>query len=154
MIDPSFVDITDEELSRPNGFVVPYPPTVKELEEKVADLENKLSLKTQSWEFTSSQLQRRVAQIESFESALKHNEWDFDEDTLQSLADFFDITLEREYMVYITVRFSGNVTVPMDYDMDDLENELSASIERSYYGNSAVEVDFMEEEMEVSYEEA
>lgn len=143
MIDPSF-----------DTVVTPYPPTVKELEEKIADLENKLSLKTQSWEFASSQLQNRVAQIEAFENELKNNPWDFDEDTLNDLASYFDITLEREYMVEVTVRFSGNVTVPMDYDIDDLENELSASIERSYYGNSAVEVDFMEEEMEVSYEEA
>ena len=153
MIDPSFADITDEELSRPNGFVVPYPPTVKELEEKVADLENKLSLKTQSLELTSSQLQKRVAQIESFEGALKHNDWDFDSATLEDLAGYFDITLEREYMVEITVRFSGNVTVPMDYDIDDLENELNAEISKGYYSNSSVEIDFMEEEMDISYEE-
>ena len=140
MIDPSF-----------DTVVTPYPPTP--LEERVAELEKALQRKTEQWEFASSQLQKRVAQVESFENELKNNPWDFDEDTLNDLASYFDITLEREYMVEVTVRFSGTVTVPMDYDIDDLENELSASIERSYYGNSAVEVDFMEEEMEVSYEE-
>ena len=153
MIDPSFVDITDEELSRPNGFVVPYPPTVKELEEKIADLENKLSLKTQSWEFASSEYKRLAAQIELFEGALKHNEWDFDQDTLESLADFFDITLEREYEVTVTVTFTGTVSVPYDYDIDDLENDLSASLDTHHYGNSSVTVEFSEDSMEIDYRE-
>jgi hypothetical protein len=127
--------------------------TRSELEAKVADLENKLSLKTQSWEYVSTQLQRRVAQIESFENELKANPWDFDGETLNDLARFFDITLEQEYMVEVTVRFSGTVTVPMDYDIDDLENDLSAEITTQHYGNSSVTVDFMEEDMEISYEE-
>ena len=53
MIDPSFVDITDEELAQKS----PYPMTMQELEVKYRDLENKLSLKTQQWEFASTQLQ-------------------------------------------------------------------------------------------------
>jgi len=142
MIDPSFDTQTDA-----------FFPSLKELEEKVADLENKLSLKTQQWEFAGEQVRKYAAQVESFESALKFNSWDFDGETLNDLASYFDITLEREYMVEITVRFSGNVTVPMDYDIDDLENELSAEITKGYYSNSSVEVDFMEEDMEISYEE-
>jgi len=142
MIDPSF-----------DTVVHPYPPTMKELEEKYRDLENKLSLKTQSWEFSSSQLKRRLAQIESFEEALKHNEWDFDQDTLQSLADFFDITLEREYEVTITVTFSGTATVPYDYDIDDLENDLQAMIDTHHYGNSSVVVDLAEDSMDIDYHE-
>ena len=148
MIDPSFVDIADEELSS----LTPYP-TVEKLEQKVADLENKLSSKTQQWEYASTQLQRRVAQIDAFEEALKFNGWDFDSATLDDLAGYFDITLQREYMVEITVRFSGNVTVPMDYDIDDLENELQADLSKQYYGNHSVELDFMEDGMEISYEE-
>ena len=147
MIDPSF------DTNTPNMESVENFLTRNELEAKVADLENKLSLKTQQWEFASTQLQRRVAQIDSFEEALKYNGWDFDSATLEDLAGYFDITLQREYMVEITVKFSGNVTVPMDYDIDDLENELTADISRQYYGNSSVEVDFMEDGMEISYEE-
>ena len=142
MIDPSF-----------DTVVHPYPPTMKELEERYRDLEQALARKTEQWEVASSQLQKRVAQIESFEEALKFNGWDFDSATLEDLAGYFDIVLQREYMVEITVRFSGNVTVPMDYDIDDLENELSAEITKSYYGDANVEVDFMEDGMEISYEE-
>lgn len=142
MIDPSF-----------DTVVHPYPPTMKELEEKYRDLENKLSLKTQQWEYAGEALRKRDAQIGAFEEALKFNGWDFDSATLEDLAGYFDITLQREYMVEVTVKFSGNVTVPMDYDIDDLENELSAEITKSYYGDANVEVDFMEDGMEISYEE-
>jgi hypothetical protein len=149
MIDPSFVDITDAELASPS----PYPMTMQELEVKYRDLENKLSMKTQSWEYAGEQVRKYAAQIDAFEEALKYNGWDFDSATLEDLAGYFDILLQREYMVEITVRFSGNVTVPMDYDIDDLENELNAEISKGYYSNSSVEIDFMEEEMDISVEE-
>ena len=147
MIVHSFVDITDKELA------TPYPMTMQELEIKYRDLENSLARKTEQWEYASTQLQRRVAQIDAFEEALKYNGWDFDSATLEDLAGYFDILLQREYMVEITVKFSGNVTVPMDYDIDDLENELQADLSKQYYGNHSVELDFMEDGMEISYEE-
>ena len=143
MIDPSFDTVTVDERY----------PTVEALQRKVDDLENKLSLKTQQWEFAGEALRNHAAQIARFEEALKHNEWDFDQDTLESLADFFDITLEREYEVTVTVTFSGTVTVPYDYDIDDLENDLQAEIMTHHYGNSSVEVEFSEESMEIDYHE-
>lgn len=142
MIDPSF-----------DTVVTPYPPTMKELEEKYRELEKALQTKTDDWKFVSSQAQKYAAQINLFEDALKENPWDFDADTLNDLARYFDLTLDKEYMVYITVRFSGNVTVPMDYDIDDLENELQAEISKGYYSNHSVEIDLMEEEMDISVEE-
>ena len=148
MIYPSFVDITDEELPS----LTPYP-TVEKLEQKVADLENKLSLKTQQWEYAGEALRKRVAQVEAFENELKANPWDFDGETLNDLARFFDITLEREFDVTITVTFSGTVTAPMDYDMDDLENDLQATIDTHHYGNSDVVVDLSEDNMEIDYRE-
>lgn len=142
MIDPSF-----------DTMVAPYPMTMQELEVKYRDLENKLSMKTQQWEYAGEALRNHAAQIARFEEALKDNEWDFDQDTLQSLADFFDITLEREYEVTVTVTFTGTVSVPYDYDIDDLENELSASLDTHYYGNSSVTVDLSEDGMEIDYQE-
>lgn len=142
MIDPSF-----------DTVVTPYPPTMQELEERLNNLQIIHDKNLESLEFTRERIQKFSAQIDAFEEALKFNEWDFDAATLNDLASYFGITLEREYSVEITVRFSGNVTVPMDYDIDDLENDLQAEISKGYYSNSSVEVDFMEEEMEISYEE-
>lgn len=152
MIDPSFVDITDEELAQGNPFIAPYPPTVRELEEKIANLEASLGQKNTNWEFASAQLQKRVAQIESFEGALKNNEWDFDFDTLADLASYFDIALEKEYDVTITVRWSGTVSAPMDYDMDDIENILDISLDTGY-GGAALTVDVYQDEFDIDYNE-
>jgi hypothetical protein len=147
MIDPSF-DTENSTMETVENFL-----TRNELESKVADLEKALAYKIEQWEYSCAQLQRRVAQIDAFEEALKFNGWDFDSATLEDLAGYFDIVLQREYMVEITVRFSGNVTVPMDYDIDDLENELNADISKGYYSNHSVEIDFTEEGMEISVEE-
>ena len=142
MIDPSF-----------DTVVHPYPPTMKELEEKYRDLEQSLAQKSADYDFVLSKLQERATQIDRFEEALKYNEWDFDQDTLQSLADYFNITLEREYEVTITVTFSGTVTAPYGYDIDDLENDLQATIDTHYYGNNDVVVDLSEDRMEIDYNE-
>jgi hypothetical protein len=142
MIDPSF-----------DTVVTPYPMTMQELESKYRDLEQALQKKNEDYDFVLARLQKRSAQIDSFEEALRDNSWDFDEDTLNDLASYFGISLEREYSVEITVTFSGTVTVPLDYDIDDLENDLSASIDTHHYGNSSVVVDFSEDNMEINYTE-
>ena len=153
MIDPSFVDITDEELAQGNPFITPYPPTVKELEEKVADLENKLRYANEHWEIARQRIQTFTNQINNFENALKHNEWDFDSDTLESLADFFSIELNREYDVTITVRWSGTVTAPMNFDMDEIENYLDIRIDTDYRTSDAT-VDLYQDDFEVDWTEA
>ena len=143
MIDPSFDTVTVDERY----------PTVEALQRKVDDLENKLSLKTQQWEFAGEALRNHAAQIARFEEALKHNEWDFDSDTLESLADFFDIELEREYDVTITVRWSGTVTAPMNFDMDDIENYLDIRIDTDYRTSDAT-IDLYQDDFEIDYTEA
>ena len=141
MIDPSFDTAT----------ITPYPPTP--LEEKVADLERKLEQKTKDHEFTSSELRRRIAQVNSFEGALKNNEWDFDYETLSDLAGYFDIELNREYDVTITVRWSGTVSAPMNFDMDDIENFLDIRIDTDYRTSDAT-IDLYQDDFEIDYTEA
>ena len=141
MIDPSFDTAT----------ITPYPPTP--LEEKVADLERKLEQKTKDHEFVRDQLQKHVNQVSSFEAALKDNEWDFDADTLESLADFFGIELNREYDVTITVRWSGTVSAPMNFDMDDIENFLDIRIDTDYRTSDAT-IDLYQDDFEIDYTEA
>lgn len=152
MIDPSFADITDQELAEGNPFLTPYP-TVENLEQKVAELEAALAQKATDHAFVRDQLSKYVNQVSSFETALKHNEWDFDSDTLESLADFFDIELQREFDVTITVRWSGTVTAPMNFDIDDLENYLDIRIDTDYRTSDAI-VDLYQDDFEFDYTEA
>lgn len=136
MIDPSFdtVEVTKEA----------------DLMLKVLDLEAKLKDMTYSMEYHRMDATRYSNYINSFENALKENSWDFDAETLKDLASHFDISLEREYMVDITVRFSGTVTVPVDYDIDSLENDITASIITDPYTYcKELDVDFGCEGMEI-----
>lgn len=139
MIDPSMA-----------AALTPYPLTP--LEEKVADLEKQLQQKTQNWEFVRQELTKVRDQINSFEGALKNNEWDFDYETLSDLASYFDIELSREYDVTITVRWSGTVTAPMHFDMDDIENFLDIRIDTDYRTSDAI-IDLYQDDFEIDYNE-
>jgi len=138
MIDPSF-----------DTVVTPNPPTMQESVSIRVDLETKLNDMTYSMEYHRADATRYSNYINSFENALKDNPWDFDGDTLKDLASYFDITLEREHNVEITVRFSGTVSIPIYYDIDNLENDLNASIVINPYGNGELCGDFGEDEMDI-----
>jgi hypothetical protein len=75
-----------------------------------------------------------------------------DPDHVEEIAHIFNFTMTKTYDVTITVRFSGTVEVPLGYDIDNLENQLSASID-SYYA-SDVELDLMEDQMEIDAQES
>lgn len=138
MIDPSF-----------DTVVTPHPPTVAESVSIRVDLETKLYDMTYSMEYHRADATRYSNYINSFENALKDNRWDFDAATLRDLASYFDISLEREHNVEVTVRFSGTVSIPIDYDIDNLENDLNASIVINPYGNGELCGDFGEDEMDI-----
>ena len=139
MIDPSF-----------DTASITYPPPA--LIEINADLQKQLDTATRNHEFVSDQLRKRVAQVESFEGALKNNEWDFDFETLSDLAGYFDIELNREYDVTITVRWSGTVTAPMHFDMDEIENFLDIRIDTDYRTSDAI-IDLYQDEFDIDYNE-
>ena len=140
MIDPSFDTVT-----------IPTPPQ-ELMKIQIDELQKALEQKTKDHEFVRDQLRKHVNQVSSFEGALKNNEWDFDNDTLESLADFFGIELQREFDVTITVRWSGTVTVPMEFDMDDLENYLDIRIDTDYRTTDAI-IDLYQDDFEADYME-
>ena len=150
MIDPSFVDITDEELAEGNPFMP--PPSVDELMERLSNLQLIHDNNLESLEFTRDRIKKFSAQINSFENALKNNEWDFDYETLSDLAGYFDIELTREYDVTITVRWSGTVAAPMNFDMDDIENFLDIRIDTDYRTSDAI-IDLYQDEFDIDYNE-
>jgi nitrate/nitrite-specific signal transduction histidine kinase len=143
MIDPSF-----------DTMVTPYPMTMQELEVKYRELEQALQRKTQDWEFVRQELTTARTQVYELEDYLKANYSDMDESHAEQIAAIFNIKLEREYFVTITATFSGTVTAPIDYDLDDLENDLQATIDTHHYGNSDVYVDLSEDRMEIDWQES
>jgi chromosome segregation ATPase len=145
MIDPSF----DGEVAT----ITPYPPTIQELETEISRLESELDGIASDRDFWQAKAHERKAMIDNLEEWIKEQHDYLDEDTVQSLADIFGLEITKEYDVQVTITFSGTVTAPLDYDMDDLENVLEARLDTSYYANDVV-VDFMEDNMDIDWRES
>lgn len=147
MIDPSMTDIH------------PYPPTMQELEYKVLELNteinrlnSELETATGDRDFWRDKYNARMTQIDSLEAYIKENFDYIDENVSQEIVDIFGFNITKDYDVTITVTFSGTVSVPLNYDMDNLENDLNASLDASYYAD--VEADFSEDNMEIDWTES
>jgi len=149
MIDPSFATAGD------NGAAVitPYPPTIQELETEISRLTSELETITSDRDFWQGKAHERMAMIDHLEEYVKEQFNYIDEDVIQSLVDIFGLEVTKEYDVQVTVTFSGTVTAPLGYDMDELENALEARLDSSYYAGDVV-VDFMEDSMDIDWTEA
>ena len=162
MIDPSMdtVEITPEaeaKLTMMDLMQIQIDNLTTALEqerEKIVDLTNKAAAATDNWEYARDRLQSRDRQVYELEDFLKSNHSDMDESHVEEIAGIFGISLTVDYDVTINVTLSGTVTVPMDYDMDDLENDIQIRVENGYYGNSAVDIDVSEDHMDIDWEES
>jgi hypothetical protein len=147
MIDPSMTDIH------------PYPPTMQELEYKVLELNteinrlnSELEIATGDRDFWRDKYNARMTQIDTLEAYIKEQFDYIDEEVSQSIVDIFGFNITRDYDVTVTVTFSGTVSVPLNYDMDNLENDLNASLDSSFYAD--IEADFSEDRMEIDWSES
>ncbi len=146
MIDPSFDTQTVE-------IVPPFPPTMQELEREISRLTSELESVTFDRDLWKSKYLSRMDQIDNLEQYVKENFDYIDEEISQSLVDIFGLEISKDYDVTVTVTFSGTVSVPLNYDMDNLENDLNASLESHYY-SANVEADFSEDRMEIDWSES
>ena len=158
MIDPSFdrnnaADRLAGAIAESVSTIHPYPPTMQELEVKIDQLNNALASTTADRDFFRDKYDARMAQIDNLEEYVR-DQYDYiDEEISQSLVDIFGLNISKDYDVTVTVTFSGVVSVPLNYDMDDLENDLSAGLEAHYYSGN-VEADFSEDRMEIDWSES
>ena len=142
MIDPSFDTV--------QGAYA----TIDYMQIEMDKLKKDLDQKTQNYDFVRDQLTQVRNQVAELENFLKANHSDMDESHVEEIASIFNIQLEREYFVTITATFTGTVTAPIDYDMDDLENDIQATIDTHHYGNSSVYVDLAEDRMDIDWQES
>ncbi len=148
MIDPSFGTAGDNGAAT----MTPYPPTIQELQQRITDLETTLAKITIDRDFWQGKAHERMAMIDSLEEWLKDQFNYIDENITQSLVDIFGLEIKKEYDVQVTVTFSGVVTAPLGYDMDDLAESLDARLDASYFGD--LEADFSEDNIDIDWTEA
>ena len=70
---------------------------------------------------------------------------DVDIDTLKSIANELCIELTREVRVNIKIKASGTATVPIDFDLDDIDGEIAVEFSNNYGTDTElnIEVDDM-----------
>jgi len=143
MIDPSF----DTAPVTMTEYV-----TVEGLETKIDQLNNALASMTADRDFWRDRYNTRVGQIDNLQLYLKDNFDYIDENVVQELVDIFGLEITKDYEVTVTVEFSGTVSVPLNYDIDGLEDSLHASLEFSSYEDG--EADFSDDRMTIDWSES
>jgi hypothetical protein len=76
---------------------------------------------------------------------------DVDVDTLKSIAQELRIELTREVRIKMTITASGTATVPIDFDLDDIDGEISVDFSNNY--GTDVEFDIEVDDMTVDCED-
>jgi hypothetical protein len=76
---------------------------------------------------------------------------DIDIDTLKNIANELCIELTREVRIKMTITASGTATVPIDFDLDDIDGEISVDFSNNY--GTDVEFDIDVDDMTVDCED-
>ena len=76
---------------------------------------------------------------------------DVDVDTLKNIANELCIELTREVRIKMTITASGTATVPIDFDLDEIDNEISVEFSNNY--GTDVEFDIEVDDMALDCED-
>jgi hypothetical protein len=76
---------------------------------------------------------------------------DIDKDTLIQIASDLNVELTREVRVKMTVTASGTATVPIDFDLDDIDGEIAVEFSNAY--GTDTELDIEVDDMTVDCED-
>jgi hypothetical protein len=144
MIDPSMVEVVtvDERY-----------PTVEALQRKVVELESNLKTATDNWDYVRKNLSETRSQIAQLETYVKENHEYIADEVIEEITNIFGFSLTHEYDVTITVRWSGTVVAPIDYDMDDLSDALNISLDTAWQ-SSDIEVDVSEDDTDIEWSQS
>jgi hypothetical protein len=142
MIDPSMTTLE----------VTPLPSDIQELEQKVARISNELTHLTNDRDYWKCLANERSGKIGLLEEYIKDNFNYLDADVVNALTEMFDLEIMKEYDVEVTIRFTGTIEAPLGFDMDELENNLDAHLNVSYYADS-MSGEFSEDSVEIDYRE-
>ena len=103
---------------------------------------------------TWNKMHKRLAlQIDNVETIIKNaiTNDDVDIDTIKSIAEELCIELTREVRIKIKITAGGTATVPIDFDLDDIDNEISVEFSNNY--GTDVEFDIEVDDMDVDCED-
>lgn len=92
----------------------------------------------------------KTRQIEELDNWLTNAVGEYETDMLQEIADIFGIMLERSWSFDVTVRFTGTFTCPPDVDPETVVDNLTFSLDESYYLPDGTSIDDSDYQVESS----
>lgn len=124
-------------------IVTPYPPTMQELEKKVAELEERnkdLQDSLSYYRTTVAAYERKVESLRDYVIS-EMNDSDFDGDAAENIADIMDFNLTKEYYFSVTVQFTGTVDIKPGEDVEDIISNMNYDMSDSYHTNVDFQLD-------------
>ena len=139
MIEPTYS--SSEFTTSVSATITPYP-TYDELQTKIIELKSNLDSMTSNWEYQRDRAVAMSDQIRYFTEQLKSAIKDRDIDPIiaQSFAECFDISLDQEVSLTVTIEITGTATVPFGVDLDDVSWEDELQIDIHSYGEYDVDM--------------
>jgi hypothetical protein len=104
-----------------------------------------------TWKNSHARLVNKIDAVEeTIKTAIKHD--DVDVDTVKEIARQLNIDLIREAKVKFVVTFEGTIGVPLDFCMDNLEDQFTFEVSEGY--NNSIEFsDFEVTDMEMEVDD-
>ena len=104
-----------------------------------------------TWKNSHARLVNKIdAVAETIITAIKHD--DVDVDTVKEIARQLNIDLIREAKVKFVITFEGTIGVPLDFNMDNLEDQFTFEVSEGY-NNSLEFSDFEVTDMEMEVDD-
>lgn len=102
------------------------------------------------WQRSHSTLYNRIdAASDTIKNAIISD--DIDKDTLVKIASDLQVELTREVRVKIRITASGTATVPIGFDLDDIDGEINVEFSNAY--GTDTELDIEVDDMTVDCED-
>lgn len=135
--------------SNPDGAIMTTPAVPNDRDDliiQIQTLRSNLETMTRNWDQAKTRMMELSTKIDNVEGYIR-DQYDITgevSDDLKEVAALLEIEMTKTVNVSVTVTFSGTATVPMDFDPDDLEGELSFHVDEGY--NSDIEWDLDEDD--------
>lgn len=131
-----------------------YPDNRDSLVFQIDSLKSSLELKDSTINSLRKQLNELRIRIDSVKNYISsmHELGEEVSDDLISIAELLDISLTRQYAVEIHVVYRGNIEMPLDAEINDIEDHIEFSF--SDRGADDWEVDIFQYDLSIDAEEA
>lgn len=75
---------------------------------------------------------------------------EFDKELVTNIAEALEIELTKDYDVTINVSFSGIITAPIGFDIDEIENYLNFEASENVWGSVDIETDLYSDGVDIT----